>query len=585
MSTAAAKPIPALDTVDGLPDDPALLKRMLEEVLGALRQRDRDLHQVQDRLDQLLRRLYGPRSERFDPHQLLLFDLAPDDAATPPLSSGDADTASRRRPHGRRRPPAHLTRERRVHELTEAQRRCPCCGQDRQVIGEEVSEQYDFVPQSLYVIAHVRLKYACTDCEQRRRQPAAEPAGAVSAAPAGPLPAVAPSHPEATAATATAALAVEPPLPQTVGLVTLLTPTLVTAPLPPQGVPRCLAAPGLLAHVIVSKFADHLPLYRLEQIFRRQGVPLPRSTLCDWLRQAAALVTPLCQLMSREVLRSQVVHSDDTPVPVQDGSRSSTRQGRLWVYLGDHAHPYTVYDYSPNREQNWPHTFLASYAGFLQADAYTGYDGLFSAGTIIEVGCWAHARRKFFEAQTTDPTRALYVLGVVRQLYAVETRARAESERLKLPLAERWGLRLRWRQEQSVPVLTILCQWLEQERAQVLPKSPIGEAITYSLNQWQALLRYTTHGFLEIDNNAAERALRAVAIGRKNYLFFGNDGGGETAAVLYSLVQTCKRLEIEPWRYLREVLERLPALPVACLEELLPDRWAAAQRAAATAPG
>jgi transposase len=246
-------------------------------------------------------------------------------------------------------------------------------------------------------------------------------------------------------------------------------------------------------------------------------------------------------------------------------------------------HPHIVYSYSPNHEQSWPVAFLQNYAGFLQADGYPGYDCLYATGKVFEVGCWAHARRNFFEAQTTDPTRALYVLGVVRQLYAVEKRARQESERLKLAPAETWALRLRLRQEQSVPVLTALGTWLEKEQKQVLPKSPIGEAIGYALNQWQALLRYTTRGFLDIDNNAAERALRAVAVGRKNYLFFGSDVGGQTAAVWYSLVQSCKRLEIEPWRYLRDVLVRIPTCPAERLSELLPQKWAAAQRAAAEA--
>jgi len=359
------------------------------------------------------------------------------------------------------------------------------------------------------------------------------------------------------------------------------TPTLVTAPLPRHGVPRCLAAPGLLAHVIVSKFGDHLPLYRLEHIFGRQGVPLSRSTLCNWLQRAADLLKPLCDVLAQEVLRSLVVQSDDTPVPVQDGSRDTHRQGRVWVYVGDVAHPYLVYQYSPNREHGWPLTFLANYHGYFQADAYTGYDRLFVSGRVVEVGCWAHARRKFFEAQTTDPERATYVLGVVRQLYAVEKKVREDSDRLGLTPAETGALRWQRRQEQSEPLLTTLGDWLEKERPNVLPKSPIGEAVSYALNQWTALRRYTTQGYLEIDNNGAERALRAVAVGRKNYLNFGSDVGGQTAATLYSLVQTCKRLGLEPWRYLRDVLERLPTCPNECLADLLPDRWAAAQRAAA----
>jgi hypothetical protein len=355
--------------------------------------------------------------------------------------------------------------------------------------------------------------------------------------------------------------------------------TFITAPRPAQGVARCLAAPGLLAHVIVSKFADHLPLYRLEQMFARHGVALARQTLCDWLARSAELLTPLCQLMIQQVLQSRVVQTDDTPVPVQDDTRDGTRTGRVWLYHGDGEHPYLVYQYSPNREQQWPLAVLKDYAGFVQADAYGGYDQLFASGRIEEVACWAHARRKFFDAQKTDPERALYVLGAIRQLYAVEKRARQEQARLDLPRAAYETLRQRWRQEQSVPVLTTLCHWLRGQQGQVLPKSPIGEAISYARNQWDALLRYTTHGFLEIDNNAAERALRPIAVGRKNYLFFGSDVGGATAAVLYSLVQTCKHLGIEPWRYLRDVLERMPTHPPERLEELLPDRWAEAQRA------
>ena len=209
-----------------------------------------------------------------------------------------------------------------------------------------------------------------------------------------------------------------------------------------------------------------------------------------------------------------------------------------------------------------------------------GYDKLFATERIREVACWAHARRKFFEAQQTDPERALYVLGVIRQLYAVEKRARQEKERLWLPWADYWALRLRQRQEQCLPILTTLCHWLKEQQRQVLPKSPIGEAITYALNQWDALLRYTTEGLLDIDNNAAERALRPIAIGRKNYLFFGSDVGGATAAVLYTFTQTCQHLSIEPWRYLRDVLERLPTHPAERLNELLPDRWADEQRSA-----
>jgi hypothetical protein len=243
--------------------------------------------------------------------------------------------------------------------------------------------------------------------------------------------------------------------------------------------------------------------------------------------------------------------------------------------------------YSPNWEGRWPQTFLAGYTGFVQGDAYAGYDALFATSAVVEVGCWAHARRKFFEAQKTDPERALYALGVIRQLYAAEREATEQAAQLRLSRAEAEALQLQLRQQRSVPLLKSFGEWLDKQAVSVLPKSPLGEAVGYARNQWAALQVYTTTGFLEIDNNAAERALRAVAIGRKNYLFFGSDVGGETAAVLYTFTQTCQALGIEPWRYLRDVLKRLPSHPRERLGELLPDEWARAQRGAAeaVAPG
>jgi hypothetical protein len=339
-----------------------------------------------------------------------------------------------------------------------------------------------------------------------------------------------------------------------------------------------------LAHIIVSKYGDHLPLYRLEHIFDRWGVRLTRQTQCDWLRASAALLQPLYQLLRERVLQGWVVGNDDTPVGVQEAGRGHTRTGRVWVAVGDLFAPYLVYDYTPNREQTGPLNFFRGYVGYLQADAYAGYDALYASGRVVEVGCWAHVRRKFYEAQATDPERACYVLGVIRQLYAVERQAEEAIAQRCLGREEGWWLRLRLRHEQAVPLLTRLCQWLHEQRDKVLPKSPIGEAIGYACNHWAALMRYTTQGYLAIDNNAAERALRAIAVGRKNYLFFGSDVGGETAAGLYSFVQTCKRLQIEPWRYLRDVLERLPGAPPERLEELLPDQWAARERAALSGP-
>ena len=565
--SAAATVVPSVDLAQ-LPDDPALLKAMLAEVLAALRSSRQEGERLRERLDQLLRRLYGPRSERLHPDQPLLFPELPEsETLTPPPTEPVETTKPRRKGHGRQQLPKHLPRDRRVYELSEAERLCQGCGQARAVIGQEVSEQLDYEPASLMVVEHVRLTYACPCCEKRRQ------AGAATT-PAAPVTPNTPTAPSAAAAlNDPAAMCLVP--------VTTATSTFRTAPRPPSPIPRGLAGPGLLAHLIVSKFCDHLPLYRCERMLARFGVSLSRSTLCDWLAQSAGLLRPLWELLKDQVLQSRVIQTDDTPVRVQAQAAMAAHQGRLWVQVGDADHPGLVYFYSPNREGQWPQTFLKGYAGFLQGDAYAGYDALFATGAVVEVGCWAHARRKFFEAQKTDPEGALYALGVIRQLYAVERKATEQVAELQLSRVEAEALRLRLRQAQSVPLLKSFGEWLDKQAASALPKSPLGEAVGYARNQWAALQVYTTAGFLEIDNNAAERALRAVAIGRKNYLFFGSDVGGDTAAVLYTFTQTCQALGIEPWRYLRDVLERLPSHPPERLAELLPDEWARTQRGAA----
>jgi transposase len=584
-----------------LPDDPALLKSMVAELLAALRHSQQETEHLQHRLDQLLRRLYGPRAERYDPNQPLLF---PEPAATAAAetvvvatpAAEETASLSKRKGHGRQHLPPHLERRRRVHSLTEAERLCSCCGQPRQVISEEVTEQLEYEPASMYVVEHVRLVYACPGCQKQAAtaqvSPPPSPAALVEVSPSVAVSEPPPVPVATTMATGEVtppvAAAVEKP-PESLAATVALPPgsvvrvpvsTFTTAAKPAQPIPRGLPGPGLLAHVLVSKYVDHLPLNRQENIYLRFGVHLTRQTLCDWVGRCADLVTPLYVLLKQEVLQSAVIGTDDTPVSVLDENRTQTRESRLWVYWGDVHHPGAVYAYSPNHEQHWPQEFLAAYTGYLQADAYSGYDALYHSGRIVEVGCWAHTRRKFYEAQGSDPERALYVLGVIRELYQVETQAQQEAAALQLGLQATWDLRLAKRQQRSVPLLTSLREWLDVHKDQVLPKSPIAEAITYALNQWEALLRYTTVGFLEIDNNAAERALRAIAIGRKNYLFFGRDVGGERAAKIYTLTQTCQRLGIEPWRYLRDVLERLPTTPVGQLPELLPQRWAQRQQAA-----
>jgi len=343
--------------------------------------------------------------------------------------------------------------------------------------------------------------------------------------------------------------------------------TVVTAPRPAAPIEKGRPGPGLLAQVITAKYADHLPLTRQVDIFTRHGVTLSRQTLCDWVAAAADLLTPVYEDLTATVLASAVLHTDDTPVPVLDRARTETRPGRLWVYVGDGRPADIMYDYTADRSRAGPLAILGNFRGHLQADASAGYDALYATGRIVEVGCWAHARRYFWDAKASEPVRGLPALAFIQQLYAVEAAAKgldADTRRAR-------------RQADALPVLGRFKLWLDEQADRVLPKSPIGEAIGYARAQWTALTRYCENGALAIDNNAAERALRRVCTGRKNWLFCGSDEGGKRAAILYSLVATCKAHGIDAWAYLRDVLERIPTLPNSRRAELLPRNWKAAQ--------
>jgi transposase len=373
-------------------------------------------------------------------------------------------------------------------------------------MGEEVSEQLEYVPASLLVLEHVRAKLVCRACE-----------------------------------------------------------TIVAADPPAKPLDKGLPGPGLIAHIITSKYSEHLPLHRLESVFARHGVDLSRQTMCGWMARAAELLEPVVKRMADLVRQSAVIWTDDTTVPVRDPKLNKTRTGRLWVYIGDREHPYTVFDYTPNRSRDGPAAWLGEWRGYLQADAYAGYDALFAGGGAVEVACWAHARRKFHDARDSDAVRSHQALAFIARLYAVEREAKelCDEERRRL------------RAEKSAPVLAELFAWMEAQQRAVLPKSPMGEALAYALNHRAALERYCGDGRLSIDNNVSERALRRVAVGRKNWLFAGSDAGGRTAAVLYSLVATCREHGIDPFVYLRDVLLRIVTHPASRLDELLPDRWRA----------
>jgi transposase len=503
---------PSAAIPDTLPNDVETCHALIE-LLAA------DLDQYKHRIDYLLRRLFGSTSERIDPDQLHLFqELLEQAQETPAAVEEEPETLPRAKDkgHGRQRLPEDLPRTRVEHDISDEEKTCPN-GHVRIRIGEDVSEQLDFTPASYFVIEHVVPKYACVapDCD----------CGVLQASK------------------------------------------------PAQPIEKGLAGPGLLAHIITSKYCDHLPLHRQEQIIARHGIHLSRKTLCDWVMQTADVLAPIVGAMREEVLLSKVIHTDDTPVRVQDPKKKrSTRKAYLWPYLGDAEHPYTVFDYTPTRNREGPETFLESFCGtetearFLQCDAYPGYNGLFTKDRyLFEVGCWAHARRKFFESKITEPIRANEAVLEIAKLYKIER----EAKQLGLDGAERCALR----QEKATPILDDFHERLIGLNQDILPKSPIGMAAAYALRNWDALTRYTTDGDLNIDNNPAENAVRAIAVGRKNWLFLGSDRGGHAAAIHFSLIASAKRHGLDPFAYLQDLLQHIPTHPNKKIQDILPDRW------------
>ena len=480
------------------------------------------LDKTQRLLRQLLAAKTGVRSEQLSADQLRLFaqelgvDCATaeatdkdDDSGNEPPASASSDSAESKR-RGRRALPSHLKRERIVHDLEEADKHCSDCHQDLRHIGEEVSERYEYIPAQMLVVEDACQKYACS-CTVR------------------------------------------------------------TATKPPQPIEKSTAGAGLLAHVITSKIADHLPIHRQAKMLRRFGVEIADQTMCGWMRQSADLLEPLYERLKQFVLASKVVGTDDTPVKVLDRMLPHTRKGRFWPYVGDRGHPAVVYDYTPTRERAGPEQFLKPYRGYLQADAYAAYDSFFTnpARGLVEVGCWAHARRHAYNARENEPARMGVVLAYVAQLYAVEKRARRcgiDGEALRL-----------LREHASRPVLEQLHAYLLKIKDELLPKSEAGLAVAYVLKNWSALTRYLDDGDLSIDNNRTERSLRGVAVGRNNWTFLGSDRGGRTMAVLRSFVSSCELVNVDPFEWFRDVLARIATHSMRQLDELLPHRWAASR--------
>ena len=501
-----------LDSSLSLPDDLQSCHQLIRaiqdmnaELLAQLRNVEGEKQAIAHRLDQLLRQLYGPRAEKIDPNQLLLFAdlLAKAEPGSLTPAAGPQPKSSTPRQRRSRDFPEHLPRRRVEYDLAEAEKACSC-GKTKARIGEEITEQLDYEPASIHVIEHVRFRYACQHCQNG----------------------------------------------------------VIRTPKPPQPIEGGTAGPGLMAHVAVSKYLDHLPLNRQERMFSRQGITLSRKTMADWMAQAAQLIEPIYKRMRARILGSRVLHTDDTTVPVQQPGNGKTRTSRLWVYIGDRDHPFTVFDYTPTRSRDGPAEFLHGYQGYLQADAYSGYDHLYAGGKIVEVACWAHARRKFYDARSSDPERAYQMLGFIGSLYAVEK----EATDTQLSNSERGQLRT----ARSKPQLETILGWLLEQRRAVLPKSPIGQAIAYALGNWDALVRYSGDGILAIDNNPAERALRSIVIGRKNWLFAGSDQGARTAAILCSVLSSSQRLGSNPFHYLRHLLNAVSYHSASRIDELLP---------------
>jgi len=466
---------------------------------------------LQHQLAVLARKMFQRKTDELDPRQLkLAMEQLQNEKGGPdePVEMDSGETTireHRRKKTGRRQIPAHLPRRVVNIEPSEAQRTC-ACGTAKTRILEEQSEKIDYIPATFEVVRTVRGVWACQRCHDG----------------------------------------------------------VTVASLPPQAVEKGLAAEGLLAQVVTAKFADHQPLHRQQRIFARSGVDVPVSTMCGWVGAVADALSPIVDHLKKRLLASSYLQTDDTPITVLADDGQSFK-GRIWTYFDPLAR-VVVFEATETHHGRWPQEFLAGFSGYLQADAYTGYDALYTGRRIVEVGCWAHARRRFVDAAETAPEAARMV-ALVAQLYAVE-----ESVR-DLTAEERYQGRL----DRSKPILDRIQEEHRRLSSDTLPKSPLGDALGYMQRQWGALVRFLEDGRLLPDNNNAERQLRTVALGRKNWLFAGSLAGAKRAAILYSLAQGCRLAGIDCWAYFHDVLVQVATLPHHQIDELTPDRWAEAR--------
>jgi transposase len=492
--------------------------------------------QLEVRLAKALKQAYGPRADRLaDAAQMLLDfgqqletlplhrgDLPPEEEETTEAAAARRPVSRRIRTRGRRDIGAldHLPLIEQKYELTGDLCLCPACQGRREKIGEQVSYTIEHVPATFVRIKHIQGKYACRCCEQNGDHPQIELAAKTGGSP----------------------------------------------------IDKGLPGPGLLAYIATSKYADYLPLHRLQGIFARNGFELDRSTMCLWMADVARLVRPVYELMVRRVLRSQVLATDDTILPLLAPGR--TRKARMWIYLGDDLQPYNVFAFTISRSRDGPTRFLQDFSGVLLADAYGGYDGIVLDRDLRRAGCWSHARRKFIEAEPTAPDLARTILRSIKALFDLENRAQGLSDDDRLNL----------RRAESQPIVEALHAIFVEQKAQLLPKHPMAEAIAYALNQWPELTLFTRDGAVPLHNNLAEQQMKRIALLRKNALFVGTVRGGETAAVISTITSTCRRHDINPQVYLTQLLTGLPDTPLSQLDRWLPDQWKAAQVESPPAP-
>jgi transposase len=503
-----------------LPVDVDALHRLVRELAAQVADDDTQLAAARaevERLRFIIRRLqrtqFGRRSERLDGDQLALGleDLDADVARAQASYRTVAVDHAEAEPAARRQAfPDHLSREDMTVDVEG--RLCPCCGGTLHVIGETVSEMLDFIPARLRVLRIRRPKYGCRACG-----------------------------------------------------------TIHQAPAPERPIAKGMASPGLLAHVLVSKYCDHTPLYRQTQIFGRHGVAIDRSTLANWVGGACWWLEPLQARLAAQVFASGKIFADDTPIPVLDPGRGRTKMGRLWVYTRDDRPwggpdpPAAVYFYSPDRKAERPASHLKGFNGVLQVDGYAGFERLTARGNVILAACWAHTRRKFYDVhEATGSPIAAEALRRIAELYAIETAIRRRT-------AEQ---RQSARNTQSRPLIEAMKPWLEMELGRIPGRSGLAEAIRYALTRWSALCQFLDDGRIDLDNNPVERAIRPIALGRKNHLFAGSDGGGARWATVCSLIATAKLNNVEPFAYLKDVLERMTdGHPMSRLDDLLPWNW------------